>query len=148
MYALYVCQFSIILLALLSFTSIDDHVEFSIKGQVIFVDYLCSSKTCIRQHQWLSLTHTHAYVHVWCQVYGSAIQFYEPYPVDLLSEKQKIQLGLLTTVEKKMIPNRPVNTNKCICLLSRWPFFESFRKFLMFLYKLSVSGPHPLPIEK
>lgn len=82
------------------------------------------------------------------KVYGSAIQFYEPYPVDLLSEKQKIQLGLLTTVEKKMIPNRPVNTNKCICLLSRWPFFESFRKFLMFLYKLSVSGPHPLPIEK
>ncbi|XP_018546279.1 DENN domain-containing protein 4C isoform X2 [Lates calcarifer] len=82
------------------------------------------------------------------KVYGSAIQFYEPYSVDQLSEKQKIQLGLLTTVEKKMIPNRPVNTNKCICLLSRWPFFESFRKFLMFLYKLSVSGPHPLPIEK
>ncbi|XP_033992511.1 DENN domain-containing protein 4C isoform X2 [Trematomus bernacchii] len=82
------------------------------------------------------------------KVYGSAIQFYEPHPVDQLSEKQKIQLGLLTTVEKKMIPNRPVNTNKCICLLSRWPFFESFRKFLMFLYKLSVSGPHHLPIEK
>ncbi|XP_054608589.1 DENN domain-containing protein 4C isoform X3 [Dunckerocampus dactyliophorus] len=82
------------------------------------------------------------------KVYGSAIQFYEPYPVELLSEKQKVHLGLLTTVEKKMIPNRPVNTNKCICLLSRWPFFESFRKFLMFLYKLSVSGPHPLPIEK
>ncbi|KAM9717888.1 DENN domain-containing protein 4C [Menidia menidia] len=82
------------------------------------------------------------------KVYGSAIQFYEPYLVDHLNEKQKIQLGLLTTVEKKMIPNRPVNTNKCICLLSHWPFFESFRKFLMFIYKLSVSGPHPLPIEK
>uniref|UniRef100_A0A3P9J955 DENN/MADD domain containing 4C n=1 Tax=Oryzias latipes TaxID=8090 RepID=A0A3P9J955_ORYLA len=82
------------------------------------------------------------------KIYGSAIQFYEPYPVDLLSEKQKVQLGLLTTVEKKMIPNRPVNTNKCICLLSHWPFFESFRKFLWFIYKLSVSGPHPLPIEK
>ncbi|KAK7909708.1 hypothetical protein WMY93_014392 [Mugilogobius chulae] len=82
------------------------------------------------------------------KVYGAAIQFYESYPVDLLSEKQKIQLGLLTTVEKKVIPNRAVNTNKCICLLSRWPFFKAFRKFLMFLYKLSVSGPHPLPIEK
>uniref|UniRef100_A0A674EJ28 DENN domain containing 4C n=1 Tax=Salmo trutta TaxID=8032 RepID=A0A674EJ28_SALTR len=82
------------------------------------------------------------------KMYGAAIQFYEAYPIDLLSEKQKVQLGLLTTVEKKMIPNRTVNTNKCICLLSRWPFFESFRKFLMFLYKLSVSGPHPLPIEK
>ncbi|XP_077444202.1 DENN domain-containing protein 4C isoform X1 [Stigmatopora argus] len=82
------------------------------------------------------------------KVYGSAIQFYEPYPIDQLSEKQKIHLGLLTAVEKKMIPNRPLNANKCICLLSRWPFFESFRKFLMFLYKLSVSGPHLLPIEK
>ncbi|XP_028973842.2 DENN domain-containing protein 4C isoform X2 [Esox lucius] len=82
------------------------------------------------------------------KVYGAAIQFYESYPVDLLTEKQKVQLGLLTTVEKKVIPNRTVNTNKCICLLSRWPFFESFKKFLMFLYKLSVSGPHPLPIEK
>lgn len=81
-------------------------------------------------------------------MYGAAIQFYESHPVDQLSEKQKIQLGLLTTVEKKVIPNRPVNSNKCICLLSRWPFFESFRKFLMFLYKLSVSGPHHLPIEK
>ncbi|XP_029695411.1 DENN domain-containing protein 4C [Takifugu rubripes] len=82
------------------------------------------------------------------KVYGSAIQFYEPYPVELLSEKQKVQLGVVTTVEKRLIPNRPVNANKCICLLSRWPFFESFRKFLMFLYKLSVSGPNPLPIEK
>uniref|UniRef100_A0AAQ4QTD0 DENN/MADD domain containing 4C n=1 Tax=Gasterosteus aculeatus aculeatus TaxID=481459 RepID=A0AAQ4QTD0_GASAC len=82
------------------------------------------------------------------KVYGAAIQFYESHPLDQLSEKQKIQLGLLTTVEKKVIPNRPVNSNKCICLLSRWPFFESFRKFLMFLYKLSVSGPHHLPIEK
>ncbi|KAJ8008216.1 hypothetical protein DPEC_G00102500 [Dallia pectoralis] len=82
------------------------------------------------------------------KVYGAAIQFYESYPLELLTEKQKLQLGLLTTVEKKVIPNRTVNTNKCICLLSRWPFFESFKKFLMFLYKLSVSGPHPLPIEK
>ncbi|XP_076144653.1 DENN domain-containing protein 4C isoform X2 [Alosa pseudoharengus] len=82
------------------------------------------------------------------KVYGAAIQFYEAYPLDRLSDRQKQQLGLVTAVEKKLITNRPVNTNKCICLLSRWPFFEAFRKFLLFLYKLSVSGPHPLPIEK
>ncbi|XP_016364015.1 DENN domain-containing protein 4C isoform X1 [Sinocyclocheilus rhinocerous] len=82
------------------------------------------------------------------KVYGAGIQFYEPYPVDGLSEKQKIQLGLVSPVDKKVIPNRTVNTNKCICLLSRWPFFESFRKFLMFLYKLSANGVNPLPIEK
>ncbi|KAK0149403.1 DENN domain-containing protein 4C [Merluccius polli] len=82
------------------------------------------------------------------KVYGAAIQFYEPYAEDLLSEKQKVQLGLLTTVEKKPVPGRHVTANKCICLLSRWPFFDSFRKFLLFLYKLSITGPHPLPIEK
>ncbi|KAK1174925.1 hypothetical protein AOXY_G2536 [Acipenser oxyrinchus oxyrinchus] len=82
------------------------------------------------------------------KVYGAAIQFYEPYSTEMLTEKQKLQLGLITAVEKQIIPNKRVNTNKCICLLSHWPFFESFRKFLMFLYKLSVSGPHPLPIEK
>ncbi|XP_005166610.1 DENN domain-containing protein 4C isoform X1 [Danio rerio] len=82
------------------------------------------------------------------KVYGAGIQFYEPYPVDGLSEKQKIQLGLVSAVDKKVLPNRTVNTNKCICLLSRWPFFEAFRKFLMFLYKLSANGVSPLPIEK
>ncbi|XP_027490253.1 DENN domain-containing protein 4C isoform X1 [Corapipo altera] len=82
------------------------------------------------------------------KVYGAAIQFYEPYPRELLTEKQQSQLGLLTTVERKVITSKSINSNKCICLLSHWPFFEAFRKFLMFIYKLSVSGPHPLPIEK
>lgn len=58
-----------------------------------------------------------------------------------------MQLGLLTPVERKLV-SKSINSNKCICLLSHWPFFEAFRKFLMFIYKLSVSGPHPLPIEK
>ncbi|XP_063151098.1 DENN domain-containing protein 4C isoform X2 [Candoia aspera] len=82
------------------------------------------------------------------KVYGAAIQFYEPYAQDLLTEKQHMQLGLLTAVERKVVTTKSINANKCICLLSHWPFFEAFRKFLMFIYKLSVSGPHPLPIEK
>ncbi|XP_008843757.1 DENN domain-containing protein 4C isoform X2 [Nannospalax galili] len=81
------------------------------------------------------------------KVYGAAIQFYEPYCRELLTEKQLLQLGLLTPVERKVV-SKSINSNKCICLLSHWPFFEAFRKFLMFIYKLSVSGPHPLPIEK
>ncbi|XP_020038007.2 DENN domain-containing protein 4C isoform X3 [Castor canadensis] len=81
------------------------------------------------------------------KVYGAAIQFYEPYSRELLTEKQLMQLGLLTPVERKMV-FKSINSNKCICLLSHWPFFDAFRKFLMFIYKLSVSGPHPLPIEK
>ncbi|XP_053321873.1 DENN domain-containing protein 4C [Spea bombifrons] len=82
------------------------------------------------------------------KVYGAAIQFYEPFPREMLSEKQMMQLGLITAVEKKVLTSKAINTNKCICLLSHWPFFETFRKFLMFIYKLSVSGPHTLPIEK
>ncbi|XP_052032669.1 DENN domain-containing protein 4C isoform X3 [Apodemus sylvaticus] len=81
------------------------------------------------------------------KVYGAAIQFYEPYSQELLTEKQLTQLGLLTPVERKVV-SKPINSNKCICLLSHWPFFEAFKKFLMFIYKVSVSGPHPLPIEK
>ncbi|XP_062850199.1 DENN domain-containing protein 4C [Trichomycterus rosablanca] len=82
------------------------------------------------------------------KVYGAAIQFYELYPAENLSEKQKIQLGLLTTVDKKPIPNRTVNANKCICVLSRWPFFQAFKDYLLFVYKLSTNAGDPLPIEK
>ncbi|KAK9408128.1 DENN domain-containing protein 4C [Crotalus adamanteus] len=82
------------------------------------------------------------------KVYGAAIQFYEPYVQELLNEKQHMQLGLLTAVGRKKVTSKSINSNKCICLLSHWPFFDAFRKFLMFIYKLSVSGPHPLPIEK
>ncbi|XP_060913426.1 C-myc promoter-binding protein-like isoform X3 [Labrus mixtus] len=99
------------------------------------------------------------------KVYGAAIQFYEPYPLECLTDQQSSQLGLLSPE-----PNRPpaskttppasnsaanspatprsVYTNKCICLLSHWPFFDAFRKFLTFLYRYSISGPHALPIEK
>lgn len=38
--------------------------------------------------------------------------------------------------------------NKSICVVSRHPFFESFRRFLYFLYNLSISGPHRIPIER
>ncbi|EMP36013.1 C-myc promoter-binding protein [Chelonia mydas] len=80
-------------------------------------------------------------------VYGAAIQFYEPYPEENLTEKQKSQLGLATTGDGKSNNSKTVQTNKCICLLSHWPFFDAFKKFLTFLYRYSISGPHVLPIE-
>ncbi|NWS69214.1 MYCPP protein, partial [Crotophaga sulcirostris] len=82
------------------------------------------------------------------KVYGAAIQFYELYPEENLTEKQKSQLGLAAVVEGKSDACRTVQTNKCICLLSHWPFFDAFKKFLTFLYRYSISGPHVLPIEK
>ncbi|XP_041639713.1 C-myc promoter-binding protein-like isoform X2 [Cheilinus undulatus] len=99
------------------------------------------------------------------KVYGAAIQFYEPYPQECLTDQQCAQLGLLSpdpnkpsaskttpssnnnTTNSPTIP-RSVYTNKCICLLSHWPFFDAFRKFLTFLYRYSISGPHAQPIEK
>uniref|UniRef100_A0AAQ5XBA5 UDENN domain-containing protein n=1 Tax=Amphiprion ocellaris TaxID=80972 RepID=A0AAQ5XBA5_AMPOC len=76
------------------------------------------------------------------KVYGAAIQFYEPYPPECLTDQQ-----LCHTTNSSTSP-RSVHTNKCICLLSHWPFFDAFRKFLTFLYRYSISGPHALPIEK
>ena len=81
------------------------------------------------------------------QVYGAAIQFYEPYPEESLTERQRSQLGLPST-ELRPEDTKTVHTNKSICLLSHWPFFDSFRSFLTFLYRYSISGPHALPIEK
>lgn len=81
------------------------------------------------------------------QVYGAAIQFYEPYPEVKLSERQRSQLGLPST-DPRPDGTRSIYSNKSICLLSHWPFFQSFRSFLTFLYRYSISGPHALPIEK
>uniref|UniRef100_A0A671VLM6 DENN domain containing 4A n=1 Tax=Sparus aurata TaxID=8175 RepID=A0A671VLM6_SPAAU len=83
------------------------------------------------------------------KVYGAAIQFYESYPQECLTDHQRSQLATATdsTTNSTTTP-RSVHTNKCICLLSHWPFFDAFRKFLTFLYRYSISGPHALPIEK
>ncbi|XP_029420863.1 C-myc promoter-binding protein isoform X5 [Nannospalax galili] len=82
------------------------------------------------------------------KVYGAAIQFYEPYSEENLTEKQRLLLGLTSLADGKYDSSRTIHTNKCICLLSHWPFFDAFRKFLTFLYRYSISGPHALPIEK
>lgn len=81
------------------------------------------------------------------QVYGAAIQFYEPYPEESLSERQRSQLGLPSS-DFGPDGTRNIYSNKSICLLSHWPFFQSFRSFLTFLYRYSISGPHAVPIEK
>ncbi|KAM6149895.1 C-myc promoter-binding protein isoform 4-T4 [Erethizon dorsatum] len=81
------------------------------------------------------------------KVYGAAIQFFEPYPEENLTEKQRLLLGL-SLADGKSDSSKTIHTNKCICLLSHWPFFDAFRKFLTFLYRYSISGPHVLPIEK
>ncbi|KAJ1080965.1 hypothetical protein NDU88_001153 [Pleurodeles waltl] len=82
------------------------------------------------------------------KVYGAAIQFHESFPRDELTEKQSLRLGLLSVVDRRPITSKSVQTKKSICVLSHWPFFDVFQKFLTFIYRYSISGPHVLPIEK
>ncbi|XP_043974040.1 DENN domain-containing protein 4B-like isoform X2 [Gambusia affinis] len=82
------------------------------------------------------------------KVYGAAIQFYESFSRDLLSERQNVRLGLLSVVDRRPITSRSLHTKKSICVLSHWPFFTVFQKFLTFIYRYSISGPHVLPLEK
>ena len=41
-----------------------------------------------------------------------------------------------------------VHTNKCLCVLSHYPFFDAFRKFLLAIYRLSISGSQAIPLER
>ncbi|XP_011471653.1 DENN domain-containing protein 4B isoform X1 [Oryzias latipes] len=82
------------------------------------------------------------------KVYGAALQFYESFSRELLSERQSVRLGLLSVVDRRPIGSRSVHGKKSICVLSHWPFFTVFQKFLTFIYRYSISGPHVLPLEK
>lgn len=81
------------------------------------------------------------------KIYGSALSFYEPYDESLLTDDQKTSLR-----ESDLFNNnnnrdesesdadddntREIYAMKSICILSRWPFFDCFEKFLHFLHKL------------
>lgn len=79
------------------------------------------------------------------KVYGSAIAFYEEYAEDLLTEEQK---GWLQLQKYKKRSDRKVLANRCICVLSRWPFYEAFENFLFFLHKRQLMGPFDVPLER
>ncbi|KAM6967781.1 LOW QUALITY PROTEIN: DENN domain-containing protein 4B [Aplochiton taeniatus] len=82
------------------------------------------------------------------KVYGAAIQFYEAFPREELTERQSVRLGLVSVVDRRPITNRTLQAKKSVCVLSHWPFFTVFQKFLTFVYRYSISGPHVLPLEK
>ncbi|XP_078592156.1 C-myc promoter-binding protein-like isoform X7 [Branchiostoma floridae x Branchiostoma japonicum] len=79
------------------------------------------------------------------KVYGAAVSFYESYPPEKLTEEQRKTLNYQTELDRQ---TKTIHTNKCISLMSHWPFFDAFRKFLTYLYRLSVSGPHAVPLER
>lgn len=80
-------------------------------------------------------------------MYGAAVTFYERFPIEKLSAEQ---LEALEDQKGESITSGTVsvNVNKCICILSHWPFFDCFERFLRFLYEMSCQGPHSVPIER
>lgn len=61
-----------------------------------------------------------------------------------MTDAQKAELG----VSEDDGVERRAYQSKSICFLSRWPFFDTFQKLLTYLYRLSITGPHQLPIER
>lgn len=62
------------------------------------------------------------------KVYGAAVTFYESYSEENVTEEQKEQLGY------KENSGTVLHVNKSICVLSHWPFSDTFEKWLTFLY--------------
>ncbi|XP_060525748.1 DENN domain-containing protein Crag isoform X2 [Cylas formicarius] len=78
------------------------------------------------------------------KVYGSAVTFYEKYPVENLTEDQKELLGFDEDENAQQI-----RVNKSICLLSHWPFSDDFQTWLLYLCQVVTSGhPQVIPVER
>lgn len=66
------------------------------------------------------------------KIYGSSLSFYEPFDVSRLTLEQKSRLD----IPSEEGGGYETYAIKSICILSRWPFFDCFEKFLMFLHRL------------
>ncbi|KAK0048974.1 DENN domain-containing protein 4B [Biomphalaria pfeifferi] len=83
------------------------------------------------------------------KVYGAAVGFYEEYREEDLSDLQMRSLGLKNRqIRQQFSIQKTVHVRKSISLLSHWPFFDAFKKFLSQLYKISITGPHNVPMER
>lgn len=99
------------------------------------------------------------------KIYGFSLTFYEPFDDSRLTLDQRTRLGLEQENNSdsngdanEKIKNYETHAIKSICILSRWPFFDCFEKFLMFLHKLvfnpkysaisNTSSPNQSTIKK
>lgn len=84
------------------------------------------------------------------RVYGAAVMFYEAMDETCLDDVQRQHLLPSSDDDTDQPSSRVVAQNKSICLLSRSPFFDAFKQFLVYLYRMSLasSPPHPSPIER
>ncbi|XP_045468065.1 DENN domain-containing protein Crag [Harmonia axyridis] len=76
------------------------------------------------------------------KIYGSAITFYEEFPKNQLTKEQK------EILEYEDDSDKVLNVNKSICVLSHWPFSDTFMSWLYFLYDVVCGNkPQLVPIE-
>lgn len=81
-------------------------------------------------------------------MYGSAVTFYERFPEEKMTKDQRKWLDIEDVEDDTKEKDYTVNTIKSICILSHWPFFDTFEKFLRFLHKMAHTGPHQVPLER
>lgn len=80
------------------------------------------------------------------KVYGSAVTFYESYPYSELTETQMELLGWRANVSQN---THSVHVVKSVCLLSRWPFSDTFERWLLYILEMSWSKqPLNIPVER
>ena len=88
-------------------------------------------------------------------MYGAAVQFYETFDREKLTDTERKHLGLQPLENGSpggtgdcADDEKQIHQTKCICLLSHWPFFDTYKKFLSYIYKVSSTGPHQVPLER
>jgi len=91
-------------------------------------------------------------------MYGSAVTFYEPIKLshrsvprmweDLGTDDKVVAPLTRATLTLYTLKQVQLHMSKCICVLSRWPFFSAFKVFLSSLYRISLSPGTALPIER
>ncbi|XP_050331360.1 DENN domain-containing protein Crag isoform X2 [Bactrocera neohumeralis] len=79
------------------------------------------------------------------KVYGSALTFYEDFEESALNDKQRELLGWDEVFAKQ----HSLHIIKSICLLSHYPFGDTFDRWLRYLHRLAVHGVDlPVSIER
>ena len=87
------------------------------------------------------------------KMYGAAVIFYEDFERKFLNEDQHAMFYRTSAYMRRKTRHEmssvmpTLHQNRSICFISRWPFFDAMRGLLLYIYRLSVSGPQPIPIE-
>ncbi|XP_066582259.1 DENN domain-containing protein Crag isoform X2 [Prorops nasuta] len=61
---------------------------------------------------------------------------------------KKLNLAQLEKLQYTDSDSQSLNISKSICILSHWPFFDTFEKFLVYLHSMVNGKPQNVPIEK